>query len=130
MEFANIILDFEVEQDEMSRANPPVNLTPELWLIKLLLGSIDSSYDKQDESTSAAPQGNYGPPGGQYGQQHGPPGGQYGQPPQGQYGGGYGQQQQGGYPPQGYPPQGGRGGPPPGQGYPQQGGYPPQQPRY
>lgn len=24
--------DFEVEQDEMSRANPPVDLTPDLWV--------------------------------------------------------------------------------------------------
>lgn len=131
--------NFEVEQDEMSRAVPPVNLTPELWLIKLLLGSIDRSYDKQDEQTQSPPpqQGNYGQIGGP-GQYGGPPQGQYGQPPQGQYGqpGGYPpqghqQQQQGGYPPQGYPPQGGRGGPPPGQGYPQQGyGGAPPPPRY
>ncbi|KAK5938400.1 hypothetical protein PMZ80_009370 [Knufia obscura] len=140
--------NFEVEQDEMSRASPPVNLTPELWLIKLLLGSIDSSYDKKDESTQAAPQGGYGgPPPGQQ-QYGGPPPGQYGQqqggygqqqggyPPQqqgyGQQQGGYPPQQQGyGGPPQGYPPQGGRGGPPPGQGYPQQGGYGgPPPPRY
>lgn len=26
------IPDFEVEQDEMSRANPPVDLTPDLWV--------------------------------------------------------------------------------------------------
>jgi hypothetical protein len=132
--------DYEVEADEMSRANPPVNLTPELWLIKLLLGSIDSSYDAKDEKSSGSrppigqgggyggPQGGYGgPPQGQYGQQQGgyggPPPGQYGQqqggygggPPQGQYG-----QQPGGYPPQGGQ-QGGYGQRPP-----QQGGYPPQ----
>jgi hypothetical protein len=39
--------DYEVEADEMKRANPPVDLTPELWLIKLLLGAIDSSYDSK-----------------------------------------------------------------------------------
>ncbi|KAI9863448.1 MAG: hypothetical protein M1830_006150, partial [Pleopsidium flavum] len=44
--------DFEVEQDEMSRARPPVDLTPELWLVKLLLGAIDSSYDTKDEQGS------------------------------------------------------------------------------
>ncbi|KAK5078194.1 hypothetical protein LTR64_003400 [Lithohypha guttulata] len=139
--------NFEVEQDEMSRAVPPVNLTPELWLIKLLLGSIDSSYDKKDESTQGGPpmqQGFGGPPPGQYGgyqqqppQQQGygggPPQGQYGQPQYGQPQGGYGQQQQqGGYGQQqqgGYPPQAGRGGPP--QGYPPQGqGYPGGPPRY
>lgn len=27
-----IVIDFEVEQDEMSRANPPVHLTRELWV--------------------------------------------------------------------------------------------------
>lgn len=26
------MIDFEVEQDEMSRANPPVHLTRELWV--------------------------------------------------------------------------------------------------
>jgi hypothetical protein len=126
---------FEVEQDEMRRAIPPVDLTPDLWLIKLLLGSIDSSYDSKDEKGDASrpnvpPPGSYGGPqqGGYPGQQHG----------------GYGQQQ-GGYPPQqgGYPPQQQYGqqpgGPPPQQqpGYgqqqqrpPQQGGYPPQQGGY
>ncbi|OBT53337.1 hypothetical protein VE04_06477 [Pseudogymnoascus sp. 24MN13] len=106
--------NFEVEQDEMSRANPPVDLTPDLWLCKLLLGAIDSSYDTKDEKSNrpaggqqayGAPQGQYGAPQGQYGAP--PPGGQhptalprdrYGQqppyPPQGQ--GQYGQQ-----PPQG-----------------------------
>merc|ERR1712225_110922 len=105
--------NYEVEADEMSRANPPVNPSPELWLIKLLLGSIDSSYDTKDEKSSAPrpPQGGYG----------GPP------PTQG----GYGQQGPGGYGQQ----QGGYGRPPPQQGgYPsqQQGGYgaPPPPPRY
>ncbi|KAJ9613569.1 hypothetical protein H2200_003511 [Cladophialophora chaetospira] len=126
--------NYEVEADEMSRANPPVQLSPELWLIKLLLGSIDSSYDTKDEKAGqrppqgqggyGGPQGYGGPPPGQggYGGQQGGYGqqqGGYGQPQgQGGYGqqqGGYGQQPQGGY---GRPPQG----PPPGQG-----GYPGQQ---
>jgi len=116
--------NFEVEQDEMSRAQPPVDLTPELWLLKLLLGAIDSSYDTKDESGGrpaagqgsyggqpqygASPQGQYGAPQGQYGA----PQGQYGAPPpqQGQYGAPQGQQY-GQYPPQGQ----------------QQGGYPNQQ---
>ena len=34
--------NYEVEADEMLRANPPVELTPELWLVKLLMGGIDS----------------------------------------------------------------------------------------
>ncbi|OAX78196.1 hypothetical protein ACJ72_07499 [Emergomyces africanus] len=135
--------NFEVEQDEMSRANPPVDLTPELWLTKMILGAIDSSYDTKDEKTNR-PSGGVPPPG-QYGAPPQP--GQYGAPapphqqPQGQYGGypgagappppqqggygGYGQQQ----PPQGggaygQPQQGGYGQPPPPQGG--QGGYPPQ----
>merc|ERR1712000_403022 len=82
--------NYEVEADEMSRANPPVNLSPELWLIKLLLGSIDSSYDTKDEKSSGGR-----PPQGGYGQQQGG----YGRPPP----------QQGGYPQQ----QGGYGAPPP-----------------
>ncbi|KAF2202549.1 hypothetical protein GQ43DRAFT_439598 [Delitschia confertaspora ATCC 74209] len=127
--------NYENEQEEMSRANPPVDLTPDLWVIKLLLGAIDSSYDQKDEKTNRAAggPGQYGaPPPGQYGapppgygappqQGYGapPPQGQYGQPPHGQYGA----------PPQGYgAPQQGYGAPPPGQ-YPpqQQGQYPPQQ---
>lgn len=114
--------NFEVEQDEMSRANPPVDLTPDLWLCKLILGAIDSSYDTKDEKSNrpaggqppyGAQQGQYGaPPPGQYGAP--PPGGQppYGAPQQGQYGA----------PPQG---QGQYGAPPPGQ-YGQQPPYPPQ----
>ncbi|KAL4909103.1 hypothetical protein BDW74DRAFT_145999 [Aspergillus multicolor] len=70
--------NFEVEQDEMSRANPPVHLTRELWCAKLMLGSIDSSYDTKDEKGSAPSSAPPGPPG--------------------QYGGGYNQQP--GYPSQ------------------------------
>jgi uncharacterized protein YegL len=121
--------NFENESDEMKRMG--VDLTPELWLVKLMLGAIDSSYDRKDEKSGGAPpQGQFGGPQGGYG---GAPQGQYGGPPGGYGGtgpqGGYGGPQQGGppggVPPAGYPPQGaggyGRGGPP------QQGGYPPQQ---
>jgi hypothetical protein len=103
-----------------------VDLSPELWLVKLLLGAIDSSYDRKDEKSGGRPpQQGYGAPGGAPGygappqQQYGaPPQQQYGAPPQQQYGAPpqqqYGQRppQQGGYPPQqgGYPPQGGAGG--------------------
>ncbi|QDS77455.1 hypothetical protein FKW77_006918 [Venturia effusa] len=101
--------NYENESEEMQRQG--VNLTPDMWIVKLLLGSIDSSYDRKDEKQGGArpPQQGYGgPPQQQYGQppqqQYGapPPPGQYGQPPQQQYGapGGYGQ-----------PPQGGRGAP-------------------
>ncbi|KAK4049947.1 hypothetical protein OIV83_003771 [Microbotryomycetes sp. JL201] len=41
--------NYETEQAEMARANPPVDLTPELWLYKLLLGALDDSLDQQDE---------------------------------------------------------------------------------
>ncbi|OBT73746.1 hypothetical protein VF21_07192 [Pseudogymnoascus sp. 05NY08] len=141
--------NFEVEQDEMSRANPPVDLTPDLWLCKLLLGAIDSSYDTKDEKSNrpaggqqayGAPQGQYGAPQGQYGAP--PPGGQppygapqgqgqYGAPPPGQYGapppGQYGQQPQ--YPPQGQGQYGQQ--PPQGQGqYGQQPPYGQQQGQY
>ena len=41
--------NYEVEQDEMMRTSG-VQLTPEMWLVKLLLGSIDSSYDTKGRS--------------------------------------------------------------------------------
>jgi hypothetical protein len=120
--------NYENESAEMARANPPVDLTPDLWVLKLILGAIDPSYDTQDEQGSAQ-----GPGPGQYGQQQGGyPGQQQYQPPPG----GPNQQYQ---PPPGGPPrpQGGPGGyaPPPGgpPGYPGQqtyGGAPPAPPRY
>ncbi|KAK9316813.1 hypothetical protein V1524DRAFT_425647 [Lipomyces starkeyi] len=39
--------NFEVEQDEMAKMG--VTLTPDTWVVKLLLGAIDKSYDTQDE---------------------------------------------------------------------------------
>lgn len=104
--------DYENESDEMRKQG--VDLSPELWvslnvahavlvyshsfqLVKLLLGAIDPSYDRKDESGGGAP-----PPHGGYGG---------GPPQQGGYGGGG--QQYGGQPQHGGPPQ--------------QGGYPPQQ---
>lgn len=129
--------NFEVEQDEMSRAIPPVDLTPDLWLLKLLLGAIDSSYDTKDEKSArvgggGAPQGQYGTPQGGYGWQQGygqSQQGQYGAPPpQGQYGAS--QQPQYGQPQYGQPSQQQYGAPPPQQGQqqqygqPQQGAYP------
>ncbi|CAN6662699.1 hypothetical protein TRVA0_034S00936 [Trichomonascus vanleenenianus] len=39
--------NFEVEQDEMARLG--VDLTPAVWIVKLLLGAVDRSYDTQDE---------------------------------------------------------------------------------
>lgn len=114
--------NYENESDEMRRKG--VDLTPDLWMVKLMLGAIDRSYDSKDETPGAGgqpPPGQYGaPPSGQYGA---PPPGQFGAPPS-QYGG-----QQGGYGgPPGGPPGGQYGGPPPGQqgGYGRGGGYPPQ----
>ena len=40
--------NFELEQEEMMRKSG-VDLTPEMWLVKLLMGPIDSSYDTKDE---------------------------------------------------------------------------------
>ncbi|GFZ51966.1 hypothetical protein JCM24511_09736 [Saitozyma sp. JCM 24511] len=39
---------FEIEQAEMMRKSG-VDLSPEMWLVKMLLGPIDSSYDTKDE---------------------------------------------------------------------------------
>ncbi|POY72843.1 hypothetical protein BMF94_4098 [Rhodotorula taiwanensis] len=40
--------NFENEQEDLAKQG--VDLTPELWLVKMLLGGIDSSYDKTDEA--------------------------------------------------------------------------------
>ncbi|KAI5290414.1 hypothetical protein KEM52_000464, partial [Ascosphaera acerosa] len=45
------ISNYENEADEMLKLNPPVDLTPDLWLIKLMLGAIDASYDEKDEQS-------------------------------------------------------------------------------
>ncbi|ORX34830.1 hypothetical protein BD324DRAFT_582986 [Kockovaella imperatae] len=45
--------NFEVEQAEMSRKSG-VDLTPEMWLVKLLMGPIDSSYDTKGEPVLTA----------------------------------------------------------------------------
>jgi len=42
--------NYENESAEMAQSSPPVDLTPELWLVKLLLGAIDHSYDRKDEA--------------------------------------------------------------------------------
>jgi hypothetical protein len=99
--------NYENESEEMAKQG--VNLTPDLWIVKLMLGAIDSSYDRKDEKAGGAP------PAGQYGAS----GGGYGQPPQGQQG--YGAPPQGQY---GAPPQGqGQYGAPPQQQYGAPGGY-------
>ncbi|KAJ5653096.1 transcription factor RfeF [Penicillium lividum] len=139
--------NFEVEQDEMSRANPPVHLTRELWCAKLMLGAIDSSYDTKDEkaagrsSGGAPPQAPYGgynqaPSGGQSGYGAPPPGYQSG-PPQNSYPQpGYSQPPQQGQGQQGQgqqPYSGASRGSPYGQpqyGHPAGGGYPPPPRRY
>lgn len=109
--------NYENESDEM-RKKGVEDFSPDLWLVKLLLGAIDRSYDSKDEGPGGVPNQQQfgGPPPGQYG---GPPPGQYGGPPgQGQYGAPPPGQGQYGGPQQGYggpPPQGGQyGGPPPG----------------
>jgi len=137
--------NFELESVEFRKKG--VELTKHLWYTKLLLGSIDSSYDSKDEDRKAAnPAGTpgstgYPAPGGA--QAYGQPGA-YGQPPAGkpgqyppqqpygaqQYGGGY-QQPQGPQPgygaPHGAPSSAPGSTPAYGQApYGQQPGYPPQ----
>jgi hypothetical protein len=146
--------NFEMESREWQAKG--LNLTKHLWYTKLLLGSIDASYDNKDEVTNAPPPQPTGPPsyGGAappygappqpYGappQPYGAPQQPYGQPPPGQHP--HGPQPSYGAP--GPRPPGAYGGPPPlsprpygtpqpyGQSpgaYPPQGqsGYPPQAP--
>lgn len=135
----DVTSNYEQEQAEMLQQQPPVDLTPDLWCVKLLLGAIDPSYDSKDEVRSYRPGGGPGarpqqPPPQQQGYgQYGQSGGQYQPPPQhSQYGG---PPQPGGY--GGPPPTGGYGGPQQGYGAPPPGSYggagsygPPPPPRY
>lgn len=41
-------MEYEYEQQQMMTKTGQ-NLTPEMWLMKLLLGPIDKSYDMKDE---------------------------------------------------------------------------------
>jgi hypothetical protein len=126
--------NYENESAEMARANPPVDLTPDLWVLKLILGAIDPSSDTQDEqgSSQVPGPGQFSQQQQGYGQQQGGYGGQqqqgYGQQPQYQPPPGGPPRPQGG-PPGGYAPP--PGGPPsyPGQQQPY-GGAPPAPPRY
>ena len=40
---------YELESEEMLRKSGQ-ELTPELWLMKMIMGGIDSSYDEKDEA--------------------------------------------------------------------------------
>ncbi|KAJ5833019.1 hypothetical protein N7474_001330 [Penicillium riverlandense] len=131
--------NFEVEQDEMSRANPPIHLTRELWCAKLMLGAIDASYDTKDEKRAGGPPP-AGPPPAQYGGYGSAPGGSYPPgPPSYNPQSGY-QQQQPPYPPSNQGPPYGQPQPPygysphppagPSQGYPPPGPYGQPPPRY
>ncbi|KAJ3215461.1 hypothetical protein HDU67_000385, partial [Dinochytrium kinnereticum] len=84
-----------------------IDLTPELYLVKLCVGSIDPSYDAQDEDESKKNQPVYAPPpGGPYAP---PPVQQYAPPPAGGYApppGGYAPPPGGYAPPPGAPPAG------------------------
>ncbi|KAL8957449.1 MAG: hypothetical protein Q9193_005280 [Seirophora villosa] len=145
---------FEKEQIEVKQKTG-LELEPAQWHTKLLLGSIDPTYDSKDESAPRPSAGQtYGAPQqGPHGalnvhaqQSYQPPQGNYGQPPQGIYGPpppqqshgsqapgyqGYGQPPQPGY---GQAPQQNWGQQPPSQGYGQyqQPNYsaPPPPPRY
>jgi hypothetical protein len=113
----DVTASLEIEQEEMSRINPSMALTADFWTLKLLLGSIDASWDTADENTSQRPGGPPAPPAASYGSTYPPQGAPQGAP----YGGGYNQ----GYAPPAGPPPGGYG-QPGGHGQPQQGyGQPP-----
>ncbi|KAF9094380.1 hypothetical protein BGX27_001467 [Mortierella sp. AM989] len=45
--FVDVTSRYEIEEEQFQKAD--ITLTPEIWLIKLLLGAIDESFDKLDE---------------------------------------------------------------------------------
>lgn len=42
-----IFIGYKLEQDKMKRSNPSATLSHELWLLKLLLGSIDRFFSNR-----------------------------------------------------------------------------------
>ncbi|KAF9411880.1 hypothetical protein BGZ76_005285 [Entomortierella beljakovae] len=46
-DYIDVTSRYEIEETQFRRHG--INLTPEIWLIKLLLGAIDESFDKMDE---------------------------------------------------------------------------------
>ncbi|KAL7338073.1 hypothetical protein BJY59DRAFT_653706 [Rhodotorula toruloides] len=46
----DVTSNYELEADDFQKTTGQ-DLTPELWLVKLMLGPIDSSYDLKDENT-------------------------------------------------------------------------------
>jgi hypothetical protein len=48
-------MSLEIEQEKMSRINPFMALTADLWTLKLFLGSIDVLWDTADEESSHRP---------------------------------------------------------------------------
>ena len=40
---------YELEAEEFSRENGGMDLSPSLWLVKMMVGAIDRTYDEQDE---------------------------------------------------------------------------------
>lgn len=44
----DIVSFLQVESAEMLRKSQ-IELTPDLWIVKMMLGGIDSSYDEKDE---------------------------------------------------------------------------------
>ncbi|KAF8058948.1 hypothetical protein HT031_005516 [Scenedesmus sp. PABB004] len=72
---------FELEAAEYAAKG--VVLSPEMWLVKLMLGAVDPSYDEQDEAPAAAGQHHAAPAGGAPGwppQRHAAAGGAQGWP--------------------------------------------------
>jgi hypothetical protein len=41
------------EEEQMQCAKKGITLTPHLWLLKMMLGGIDPTYDEEDEGNTA-----------------------------------------------------------------------------
>ena len=44
--------EYNMEKRECKRKYPGIHFTPSTWLVKLLIGPIDPSYDQADETTA------------------------------------------------------------------------------
>lgn len=70
-DFIDCTSGFETESAQMRVANPPIAMDKPLWMLKILMGAIDDTFDKKDEAGSSSGPRTYAQPSSD--DWHGPP---------------------------------------------------------